>query len=101
MLFRSRNSGYVFPAKLKKGACLPNLNTAWAAVRAAANLPPTLRLHDLRHTYASRAVMQGETLFMRASCWGTATSPARSATPTSRRAICSPPPTAFPRPSTP
>jgi len=59
-----RYSGYVFPAKLKKGACLPNLNTAWAAVRAAADLPPTLRLHDLRHTYASRAVMQGETLFM-------------------------------------
>lgn len=59
-----RNSGYVFPAKLKKGACLPNLDKAWAAVRAAAELPPTLRLHDLRHTYASRAVMQGETLFM-------------------------------------
>jgi site-specific recombinase XerD len=28
------------------------------------SVPPTLRLHDLRNTYASRAVMQGKTLFM-------------------------------------
>ena len=58
------SSSDVFPARLKKDACLPYLNTAWPAVRAAADLPPTLRLHGLRHTYGSRAVMLGETLFM-------------------------------------
>jgi integrase len=28
-----------------------------------AGLPPKLRLHDLRHSFASHAVMSGETLF--------------------------------------
>lgn len=38
------------------------VRTVWLAVRKAAALPPTLRIHDLRHSFASHAVMSGETL---------------------------------------
>jgi integrase len=31
--------------------------------RKAANLPDTLRIHDLRHSFVSHAIMAGETLF--------------------------------------
>lgn len=34
----------------------------WHAARAAAGLPQTLRIHDLRHSFASHAIMSGETL---------------------------------------
>jgi site-specific recombinase XerD len=36
---------------------------AWYAIRAEAGLPAKLRIHDLRHSFASHAVMSGETLF--------------------------------------
>ena len=36
--------------------------TMWFRIREKAELPQTLRLHDLRHTYASQAIMSGETL---------------------------------------
>lgn len=35
----------------------------WVSVRREAKLPPKLRIHDLRHSFASHAVMSGETLF--------------------------------------
>lgn len=35
----------------------------WVSVRHEAKLPPKLRIHDLRHSFASHAVMSGETLF--------------------------------------
>jgi site-specific recombinase XerD len=31
-------------------------------LRTQANLPPEVRLHDLRHTYASHAILSGESL---------------------------------------
>lgn len=34
----------------------------WEKIRARADLPDTFRLHDLRHTFASQAIMSGETL---------------------------------------
>lgn len=39
------------------------VRSVWHLVRQAADLPPTLRIHDLRHSFASHAVMSGETLF--------------------------------------
>jgi integrase len=35
----------------------------WEKIRAAAGLPEDIRLHDLRHSYASHAIMKGETLY--------------------------------------
>jgi integrase len=37
--------------------------SVWFAIRREAHLPPSLRIHDLRHSFASHAVMSGETLF--------------------------------------
>lgn len=43
----------------KKNAIFRNM---WFKIRERAELPETLRLHGLRHTYASQAIMSGETL---------------------------------------
>ena len=40
-----------------------NVDQEWNAIREAAGLP-TLRIHDLRHSYASRALALGESLTM-------------------------------------
>lgn len=50
----------VFP--LPDGAKYETVRTVWLAVRRAAALPSTLRIHDLRHSFASHAIMSGETL---------------------------------------
>lgn len=39
------------------------VRSVWVVVKTAAALPPTLRIHDLRHSFASHAIMSGETLF--------------------------------------
>lgn len=38
------------------------VRTTWFAIRSASFLPEKLRIHDLRHSYASHSVMSGETL---------------------------------------
>ena len=50
----------MFPAKRKPGP-LPSIDPFWHRVRAEANLSD-VRLHDLRHSYASIAIMHGETV---------------------------------------
>ena len=52
----------MFPGR-KKGTRLVNLNDSWDRVRRRAGLDG-VRLHDLRHTYASRALALGESLPM-------------------------------------
>ena len=47
----------------KPGTRLGNLNTSWLAIRARAGLED-VRLHDLRHSFASRALALGESLSM-------------------------------------
>jgi integrase len=59
---RDPKSDFVLPAAKGDGH-LVGLQKAWERVRAKANLP-NLRLHDLRHSFASFAVADGNTLFM-------------------------------------
>ena len=59
---RTPDSPWVFPGR-KKGTRLVNLNDSWDRVRRRAGLDG-VRLHDLRHTFASRALALGEGLPM-------------------------------------
>jgi len=40
------------------------MDTAWRSIRHQIGLPSDIRPHDLPHTYASQAIMTGETLSM-------------------------------------
>jgi len=61
---RQDNARFVFPHTDDPSRPRPSLKSFWLIMRREAELPPTLRLHDLRHSYASLAVMNGETLHM-------------------------------------
>ena len=50
-------------AGAKPGARLSNLNNGWLVIRARADLKD-VRIHDLRHSFASRALALGESLPM-------------------------------------
>lgn len=54
-------SGHVFPLAGRQH--YEGVRSIWFMVRREACLPPKLRIHDLRHSFASHAVMSGETLF--------------------------------------
>ena len=55
---------WVFPSpRADKPACVWTFEVFWREVRAEAGLRD-VRLHDARHTYASIAIMQGETVPM-------------------------------------
>ena len=62
------NQPYVFPAYRGDGHVV-GLQKPWAAVRLRAGLPG-VRLHDLRHSYASFAIADGASLFMVAKALG-------------------------------
>lgn len=59
-----RATGPVFPSPRDPTRPRRQIDRAWAMVKAQAGLRAGTRLHDLRHTYASRALMHGETLQM-------------------------------------
>ena len=61
-LSRTPGNPWIFPGK-KKGTRLVNLNESWERIRKRAGLDG-VRLHDLRHTFASRALALGEGLPM-------------------------------------
>ena len=61
-LSRTPGNPWVFPGR-KKGARLVNLNESWDRIRKRADLDG-VRLHDLRHTFASRALALRESLPM-------------------------------------
>ena len=61
-LARTPGNPWVFPGR-KKGTRLVNVNDSWDRVRRRAGLDG-VRLHDLRHTFASRALALGEGLPM-------------------------------------
>lgn len=58
------------PGALHRDAVFPlpadkeyeTVRSVWIIVRKVADLPDRLRIHDLRHGFASHAVMSGETL---------------------------------------
>ena len=59
-----RTCGFVFPAVAGTGPMsTETLYGPWRRLRVSAGLPD-LRLHDLRHTYASFALQRGETVVM-------------------------------------
>lgn len=52
-----RRSACVFPSPIHPGHPRAQIDSPWKRIKARAELPPTLRLHDLRHTYASHAML--------------------------------------------
>ena len=59
---RQKDSPWVFPGKDRDGRYSGDgLNHVWRTVRSRAGLDD-VRLHDLRHSFASRALALGETL---------------------------------------
>ncbi len=57
-----KSSPWVFPSTRTKGhISSSSAGKLWTSIRAEAGLSD-VRLHDLRHTYASLAVMQGESI---------------------------------------
>ncbi len=63
---RQRQPGidHVFPHRREPTQPRGPTTSYWQMIRKQADLPDDLRLHDLRHTYASHAVMQGESLIV-------------------------------------
>ncbi len=59
---RQQDNPWVMPGA-KPGQHYSNLNNAWAVVRSRAGLDD-VRIHDLRHSFASRALALGESLPM-------------------------------------
>ena len=60
-LKKDKENPYVFIGA-KPGACLTNISRAWIKIRGLANLKD-VRIHDLRHTFASLAIKQGVDLY--------------------------------------
>lgn len=58
---RLPNCPWVFPGK-DPDRHVEGVRKAWDRVKARAGLPPDLRIHDLRHTFASTLVSKGRTL---------------------------------------
>lgn len=59
-----RSSDYVFPSPFNATRPRNSIAGAWVTIKRRAQLPDTLRPHDLRHTYASHAVLAGESLYV-------------------------------------
>ncbi|MEO1607540.1 MAG: tyrosine-type recombinase/integrase [Pseudomonadota bacterium] len=56
------DAGPVFPDPARLDHPMPAPRQLWTKLKARAELPPRLRLHDLRHTFASMSLMSGESL---------------------------------------
>ena len=57
-----RGSKYVFPGK-RKDSHFDSIQKPWQRIRLKARLPD-VRIHDLRHCFASTAVSHGESLYL-------------------------------------
>jgi integrase len=61
---RQRLGTCVFPGKDDVNTPTTGLPGQWLTFRKRAGLPDDIRLHDLRHSYASHSVMSGESVTM-------------------------------------
>ncbi|MEL6791979.1 MAG: site-specific integrase, partial [Pseudomonadota bacterium] len=61
---RIRMGEAVFPKPKRPDVSLRTIPTVWRSIRKAAGLGDDVRLHDLRHSYASHSIMSGETRHM-------------------------------------
>ena len=59
---RTEGNPHVIPGNIAGGA-FQGIQKAWQRIRAAAELPG-VRLHDLRHSYASAAISAGDSLYI-------------------------------------
>jgi integrase len=59
-LSRVEGSPWVFPGR--DGKQIGCVRKAWCRIKASAGLPADLRIHDLRHTFASMLVARGRSL---------------------------------------
>jgi len=55
-------SEHVFPSRHNPNQPMTTISGAWKTLKRLADLPEDVRLHDLRHTYASHSIMSGESL---------------------------------------
>jgi integrase len=55
-------SRYLFPSPVTDKP-YSGISRAWYVIRREAELPDNIRIHDLRHTFASRLVSNGRTIF--------------------------------------
>jgi integrase len=61
---RTATTPHVFPSPFNPGKPRSDITGCWRTIKAAAALPANLRLHDLRHTFASHAILAGESLYV-------------------------------------
>jgi integrase len=59
---RAAANPHVFPSHRRPGKPLEGLRGAWKRAKAVAGLPPDLRIHDLRHSFASALANAGTPL---------------------------------------
>jgi len=59
---RVEGSPYMFTNPRTK-TCYDNIARGWTRIKEAAGLPKEFRLHDLRHSFASRLVNKGRSLY--------------------------------------
>jgi integrase len=60
---REEDCPHVFPSGLAEGKPLANVRRTWARAKREAGLPEDLRVHDLRHSFASTLANAGIELF--------------------------------------
>jgi integrase len=60
---REGENPFVFPSDLADGRPLANVRRTWARAKRDAGLPADLRVHDLRHSFASALANAGVELF--------------------------------------
>lgn len=59
---RQADNPHVFPSHVRQGQALEGLRGAWARAKKKAGLAPDLRVHDLRHSFASALANAGTPL---------------------------------------